>query len=238
VLQGSTVPWLGDNGAVFLAVGIIGATVMPHAIYVHSSLTQDRIEPEEAGDRRKILRYSNIDVIVALGLAGLVNMAMMYMAAATFHPHHADVADIGTAYKTLTPLLGGAAAAVFLISLLASGLSSSAVGTMAGQVVMQGFVGFSIPVWVRRLVTMIPTIVVIAIGVNTLQALVISQVVLSIVLPVPVAALLYFSGKPSVMGELVNRRGTTVLAVLCGALILVLNLVLLLQILNVPLVPR
>jgi manganese transport protein len=238
VLQGSTVPWLGDSGAVFLAVGIIGATVMPHAIYVHSSLTQDRIEPEQAGDRRKILRYSNIDVVVALGLAGVVNMAMMYMAAATFHPHHSDIADIGTAYKTLTPLLGGAAAGVFLISLLASGLSSSAVGTMAGQVVMQGFVGFSIPVWVRRLVTMVPTIVVIAIGVNTTQALVISQVVLSLVLPVPVAALLYFSRKPSVMGELVNRTGTTILAVACGALILVLNVVLLLQILNVPLLSK
>src|SRR5207245_7865434 len=106
VFRGSTQPWLGSSGAAFLAVGIVGATVMPHAIYVHSGLTQDRILPEQPGDRRKILRFSNIDVMVALSLAGLVNLAMMYMAAATFHPHHSGVADISTAYRTLTPLLG------------------------------------------------------------------------------------------------------------------------------------
>src|SRR5205807_3859038 len=117
---------------------VVGATVMPHAIFVHSGLTQDRVLPENAGDRRKILRFSNLDVLMALSLAGLVNLAMMYMAAATFHPRHSNVADLSTAYQTLTPLLGGAAALVFLISLLTSGLASSAVGTMAGQVIMQG----------------------------------------------------------------------------------------------------
>jgi manganese transport protein len=229
VLHGSTTPWLGDSGAVLLAVGVIGATVMPHAIYVHSGLTQDRVPSENALDRRKILRFSNIDVLVALGLAGLVNLAMMYMAAATFHPHHSNVADISTAYRTLFPLLGGGAAAVFLVSLLASGLSSSAVGTMAGQVIMQGFVGFNIPLWVRRVVTMVPTIVVIAMGVNATQALVLSQVVLSLVLPVPVIALVIFTRRRSVMGELANRPLTSVLAIACSAVILSLNIVLLLQ---------
>jgi manganese transport protein len=235
VLQGATIPWLGDSGAVFLAVGIVGATVMPHAIYVHSGLVQDRIDPEKPGDRRKILRFSNIDVLVALGLAGLVNVAMMYMAAATFHPHHSNIADISTAYQTLTPLLGGAAAGVFLVSLLASGLSSSAVGTMAGQVIMQGFVGFSIPVWLRRLVTMLPTLVIIAWGVNATQALIISQVVLSLVLPIPVVSLLLFTRNRSLMGELVNRRFTTLLAFVLGGVILCLNLVLLAQVLGVKL---
>jgi manganese transport protein len=159
----------------------------------------------------------------------------MYMAAATFHPHHSGVADLSTAYQTLIPLLGGAAAAVFLISLLASGLSSSAVGTMAGQVIMQGFVRFSIPLWVRRVATMVPTIVVIAIGVNPTQALVISQVVLSLVLPVPVIALVLFTRRRSIMGELVNKPLTSVVATICGALILCLNVVLLLETFHIPL---
>src|SRR5207302_7158175 len=227
VLQGATIPWLGDSGAVFLAVGSVGATVRPHAIYGHSGLTQDRIEPEQPGDRRKILHFSNIDVLVALGLAGVVNMAMMYMAAATFHPHNAGVADISTAYRTLTPLLGGGAAAVFLISLLASGISSSAVGTMAGQVIMQGFIGVSIPVWIRRVVTMVPTLVIIAWGVNPIQALIISQVVLSLVLPIPVITLLVFTRNKDLMGDLVNRPLTTAIAFGAGFVILCLNLVLL-----------
>jgi manganese transport protein len=235
VLQGATVPWLGDSGAVLLAVGVVGATVMPHAVFIHSGLTQDRVLPEHAGDRRKILRFSNLDVLMALSLAGLVNLAMMYMAAATFYPHHSNVADLSTAYQTLTPLLGGAAALVFLISLLTSGLASSAVGTMAGQVIMQGFVGFSIPLWLRRLLTMVPSIVVIAMGVNATQALVVSQVVLSLVLPVPVIALVVFTRRRSLMGDLVNRRLTSVLATAGAAAILCLNVVLLVETIGVPL---
>ena len=227
VLRGSTTPWLGDQGALLLAVGVIGATVMPHAIYVHSGLTQDRVVVKSAEQRRRVVRFSNIDVVTALALAALINLAMMYMAAATFHPHHSNVATIGTAYQTLGPLLGAGAAGVFLVSLLASGLSSSAVGTMAGQVIIQGFTRWQIPVWVRRLVTMVPTIVVIAIGVNTTEALVISQVVLSLVLPVPVIALILFTSRRSVMGDLVNRRLTTFAAAACGLLILVLNVALL-----------
>jgi manganese transport protein len=235
VLQGATVPWLGDSGAVLLAVGVVGATVMPHAVFIHSGLTQDRVLPKHAGDRRKILRFSNLDVLMALSLAGLVNLAMMYMAAATFYPHHSNVADLSTAYQTLTPLLGGAAALVFLISLLTSGLASSAVGTMAGQVIMQGFVGFSIPLWLRRLLTMVPSIVVIAMGVNATQALVVSQVVLSLVLPVPVIALVVFTRRRSLMGDLVNRRLTSVLATAGAAAILCLNVVLLVETIGVPL---
>lgn len=223
VLQGATVPWLGSSGAELLAVGLIGATVMPHVIYVHSGLTQDRVVARSAKDRRKILRYSNIDVGVALGLAGLINLAMMYMAAATFHPHHPTVASISTASLTLAPLLGGAAAAIFLISLLASGVSSSAVGTLAGQVIMQGFLDFAVPLWVRRVVTMAPSLVVIALGVDVTHALVISQVVLSLVLPVPLIALLIFTRRRSVMGDLVNHPATTAIAGLSMAAIVLLN---------------
>src|SRR5215470_266406 len=169
-------PQLADSGALLLAVGIIGATVMPHAVYLHSGLTQARIPHRNDGETRMVVRISNTEVVIALAIAGLVNMAMVMMASSAFHAGHSDVAEIETAYHTLTPLLGGAAATVFLVSLLASGVSSSTVGTMAGQMIMQGFVGFRIPVWVRRLVTMIPAFVVVAIGVNPTRALVLSQV--------------------------------------------------------------
>ena len=197
-----------DAAALTLSVGIVGATVMPHAIYLHSGLTQNRVPPRNDGERRTLLRFSNIEVVIALSVAGLVNMAMVMMASAAFHAGHSDVAEIETAYHTLTPLLGGAAAAVFLVSLMASGISSSAVGTMAGQMIMQGFVGFRIPIWVRRLVTMMPAFVVVALGVNATQALVISQVVLSFVLPVPMIALVLFTRRRDIMGEFANSRLT------------------------------
>ena len=162
----AAVPQLAGPESVTLAVGIIGATVMPHAIYLHSSLTQNRMPARNDAERRKIIRYSNREVLIALGIAGLVNMAMLAMAATVFHEGHADVAAIETAYHTLVPLLGIGAAAVFMASLLASGLSSSVVGTMAGQTIMQDFVHFRIPLWVRRLATMIPAVVVVAMGVE------------------------------------------------------------------------
>jgi manganese transport protein len=221
----SVVPWLGGTQSVLFSVGIIGATVMPHVIYLHSSLTQQRIIPRSEKEARRIFHWSIPDVVIAMGLAGLINMAMLYMAAATFHAHGlANVADITTAYQTLTPLLGGAASFVFAISLLASGLSSSTVGTMAGQVVMQGFVGFTIPVWVRRLVTMIPAVLVAAIGLNPTNTLVISQVVLSFVLPIPVITLVIFTRQRDLMGTLVNKAITTWAATACSALILGLNI--------------
>jgi manganese transport protein len=220
---GTVMPQLPDTEALLLAVGIIGATVMPHAVYLHSGLTQDRIPARNAKETRTVLRISNTEVVVALAIAGLVNMAMVMMASSAFHAGHSDVAEIETAYHTLTPLLGGAAAAVFLISLLASGVSSSTVGTMAGQMIMQGFVGFRIPIWVRRLVTMIPAFVVVGIGVNPTRALVLSQVMLSIALPLPMIALLMFTKRKDVMGEFANRRLTNVAAVVGATVVLALN---------------
>jgi manganese transport protein len=225
VLHHTMVPWLGGTQSILFSVGIIGATVMPHVIYLHSSLTQQRIIPRSEQEARRIFRWSIPDVVLAMGLAGLVNMAMLYMAAATFHVHGlSTVANINSAYQTLTPLLGGAASLVFAISLLASGLSSSTVGTMAGQVIMQGFVGFTIPVWVRRLVTMIPAVLVAVIGFNPTSTLVISQVVLSFVLPLPVITLVMFTRRRDLMGTLVNRRITTWVAIACSILILGLNI--------------
>jgi manganese transport protein len=221
----TVVPWAGTTQSVLFAVGIIGATVMPHVIYLHSSLTQKRIIPRSEEEAQHIFRRSIPDVIIAMGLAGLVNMAMLYMAASTFHANGlSDVANITTAYQTLTPLLGGAASIVFAISLLASGLSSSTVGTMAGQVVMQGFVGFTIPIWIRRLVTMLPAIVVVLLGLDPTHSLVISQVVLSFVLPLPVITLVMFARRRDIMGELVNKSITTWFAIACGVVILSLNI--------------
>jgi manganese transport protein len=220
------VPQIADSEALLLSVGIIGATVMPHAIYLHSGLTQSRIPVRDDADRRKVLGFSNREVVVALAVAGLINMAMVMMASGAFHAGHSDVAEIETAYHTLTPLLGSAAAGIFLVSLIASGVSSSTVGTMAGQMIMQGFIGIRIPIWFRRLVTMIPAFVVVALGVNATSALVVSQVVLSLALPLPMIALLIFTGRRDIMGVFTNSRFTAALAIAGTAIVLVLNLVL------------
>ncbi len=230
VLYHSVVPWVQGSNAMLLVVGVVGATVMPHVVYLHSGLTGRRIRPRNDEERKKIYRFSQKEVIIAMSLAGLINLAMMYMAAAVFHSTgHLQVATIPMAYQTLTPILGSMAAAVFLISLLASGVSSSAVGTMAGQVIMQGFVGFTVPVWIRRIVTMLPTVIIVALGINPTETLVISQVILSLVLPIPVATLIYFASQKNVMGVLVNRRYVTIAAMACAALILSLNIVLIVQ---------
>ena len=223
-------PQIPDAEALLLTVGIIGATVMPHAIYLHSGLTQARVPVRDDSDRRKVLRFSNQEVVVALAVAGLVNMAMVMMASSAFHAGHPEVAEIETAYHTLTPLLGAAAAGVFLLSLIASGISASTVGTMAGQMIMQGFIGFRIPVWFRRLVTMVPAFVVVALGANTTNALVISQVVLSIALPLPMIALLIFTGRTDIMGQFKNGRLTQIAAAIGTAVVLALNVVLIAQV--------
>jgi manganese transport protein len=230
----SVVPQLAGPDSVMLAVGIIGATVMPHAIYLHSSLTQQRMPARTDAERRRILRFSNREVLLALGVAGLVNMAMLAMAATVFHQDHADIASIETAYHTLVPLLGVGAGAVFMASLLASGISSSVVGTMAGQTIMQDFVHFRIPMWVRRVATMIPATIVVAIGINPTEALVWSQVVLSLVLPMPMIALLVLSGRRDVMGDFANRRLIQVSTTAAATVVLALNLVLLLQTAGIP----
>jgi len=217
------VPQITDAGALIIAVGIMGATVMPHAVYLHSGLTQARTPVHDEHERRLVLRFSNQEVVVALSFAGLVNLAMVMMAAAAFHAGHSDVGEIESAYHTLAPLLGAAAAGVFLTSLIASGISSSVVGTMAGQLIMQGFVGFRIPIWVRRLVTMAPAFVVVALGANATQALVISQVVLSFALPLPMISLLIFTGRSDLMGPFANGRLTKLAAWAGTALVLALN---------------
>ncbi|NMP21734.1 Nramp family divalent metal transporter [Sulfobacillus harzensis] len=230
VLYHSVVPWVHGSSAMLLVVGIVGATVMPHVVYLHSGLTQRRIVPRNDEEKIKIYGFSKKEVILAMSLAGLINMAMLYMSASVFHSTgHFQIATIPMAYKTLTPILGSMAAAVFLISLLASGVSSSAVGTMAGQVIMQGFVGFAIPVWIRRVVTMLPTVIIVALGLNPTTTLVISQVILSLVLPVPVVTLIYFASQKKIMGVLVNRRYVTAASLACAALILVLNATLIVQ---------
>jgi len=227
-------PQIADADALLLAVGIIGATVMPHAVYLHSGLTQARIPARDDGEKRIVVLISNWEVLIALAIAGLVNMAMVMMAASAFHAGHSDVAEIETAYHTLTPLLGIGAAGIFLLSLIVSGVSSSVVGTMAGQMIMQGFVGFRIPIWLRRLITMIPAFVVVALGVNATRALVVSQVVLSIALPLPMIALLMFTRRRDVMGAFANSRLTNTVAVVGTALVLLLNAVLILQTFGLP----
>jgi manganese transport protein len=226
---GSVVPRLPDANALLLAVGIVGATVMPHAIYLHSGLTQDRAPARNGRERRALVRFSNREVVAALTVAGLVNAAMIMMAARAFHHGHDDVAEIQVAYHTLVPLFGAAAAAIFLVSLMASGISSSVVGTMAGQVIMQGFTTWRIPIWVRRAVTMVPSFAVVAAGFDATRSLVISQVVLSIALPVPMIALVVLSRSRRVMGAMRTGPGMFAFAVLATSAVMLLNAVLLMQ---------
>jgi manganese transport protein len=225
----SVVPELAGADSVTLAAGIVGATVMPHAIYLHSAMMTNRVDAASDVQRRRLIRYSNLEVLVALSLAGLVNMAMVAMAATMFHQGHADVGEIETAYHTLLPLMGVVAAGAFMTSLLASGLSSSVVGTMAGQVIMQDFVGFRIPMWVRRSATMVPAAVVVAMGANATDALVMSQVVLSLVLPVPMIALLVLIRRRDLMAGFAIGRRMQAVAAVATAVVLALNVILLLQ---------
>ncbi len=230
VLFHMVVPQLQGPESVLLAVGILGATVMPHAIYLHSSLTQKRIIVRDPGKLRRLLRFEVIDVTIAMGVAGLINMAMLVMAAATFFAKGiTTMGSLVDAHRTLEPLLGKAASWVFGVSLLASGLSSSTVGTMAGQVIMQGFLKRRIPSWVRRLMTMVPSLIVIFLGLDPTRTLVISQVFLSFGLPFAIIPLVLFTQRRDIMGVLVNKGVTTILAWLTAALIVALNVYLLYQ---------
>ncbi len=228
VAKHAVLPQFAGGDSVLLAVGILGATVMPHVIYLHSALMQDRIVPENDAQAHRLFRYTRIDVLIAMSIAGLINIAMLVMAASVFYRSgltHVDSLD--GAHRTLAPIVGGASAALFALALLFSGLSSSAVGTMSGQVVMQGFIRRRIPIFVRRAVTMVPAFVVIALGVNPTHTLVISQVVLSFGIPFALIPLVLFTSRRDVMGTLVNRRATTAAAVVVAGLICVLNLFLL-----------
>lgn len=227
---GGFIPRFEGPDSLYLAVGIIGATVMPHVIYLHSALTQNRIPATTQAEKRQVARMSRTDIFVAMGLAALINLSMLAAAAAAFYTTgNSDVADLTVAYRTLTPLLGGAAAIAFALALLASGLSSSTVGTMAGQVVMQGFVRFSIPVWLRRTITMLPAFAVILMGLDPTSTLILSQVVLSFGIPFALVPLLIFTGRREVMGELTSSRTVQVLGWLIAALIIGLNAYLLVQ---------
>ncbi len=204
---------------------------MPHVIYLHSALTQRRIVGATPAARKKIFRFEMVDVVIAMTIAGLINMSMLITAAAVFHSRGLDDVgdDLNAVYDGLDQYVGSSAAAMFGIALLASGLSSSSVGTMAGQVVMQGFIQRQIPLWLRRTITMIPALVIIAIGVNPSKALILSQVVLSFGIPFALIPLVMFCRNRSLMGTLVNRRSTTVAAVIVTIIIVSLNAFLLEQ---------
>jgi len=223
-------PGLSGSGSLYLAVGIIGATVMPHVIYLHSALTNGRTPCRNDAERGRVLRFERLDVIIALGLAGLVNMAMLAVAAKLFHtPALSGLSTIQDAHAQFGHLVGGAAALAFAVALLASGASSSSVGTYAGQIVMAGFINIRIPLLLRRAVTMIPAIAVLAAGVNPTNTLVLSQVVLSFGIPLALVPLVMLTSRRDVMGVHVNRRLTTILAWALAGVISALNVFLIYQ---------
>jgi manganese transport protein len=227
ILAGLFTPQFAGTESVLLAAGILGATVMPHVIYLHSALTQRRVVGRTEEEKKKIFRFELVDVVIAMAIAGTINASMLIMAAALFHANGLNVGDIDFAFEQLKVLEGNTPAILFGVALLASGFSSSSVGTMAGQVVMQGFINRRIPLFLRRLITMLPALVVLAIGLNPSRSLVISQVVLSFGIPFALIPLLIHCRKRSVMGALVNRRLTTGIATVVVALIVSLNVFLL-----------
>ncbi|MEC9482123.1 MAG: Nramp family divalent metal transporter, partial [Halomonas sp.] len=213
LLKGLLIPGFPDGYALYLAAGILGATVMPHVIYLHSALSQRRIRVSDDAQRLRLMKYYRWDVIIGMAIAGLVNLSMLAMAAAVFHDQgRTDVATISDSYQLLAPMLGEQAASqIFGFALLLAGLSSSVVGTLSGQVIMQGFVNFTIPLWLRRLITMVPALTVILLGISEQKALVASQVVLSFGIPFALIPLLRFTADRTLMGNLANTRTVTVL---------------------------
>jgi manganese transport protein len=220
------VPRLGSD-RLLLVSGIIGATVMPHVIYLHSALTKSRVSCGDGAERRELLRFQRLDVTIALGAAGLINLAMLFVAASVFHTGGPGVDSLEAAHAGLARLVGGGAALAFAVALLASGLSSSSVGTYAGQVVMQGFVRRRIPLWVRRGLTMLPALIVLGLGLPATDSLVISQVVLSFGIPFALVPLVLLTRRADIMGPLVNRPLTTAAAGGIAAMIILLNVYLL-----------
>jgi manganese transport protein len=228
VAKHAVVPEFAGNESVLLAVGIIGATVMPHVIYLHSALTQQRIVPRNDEEAKTLFRYTRIDVLIAMVIAGLINISMLVVAATVFYGSGLlNIDSLEGAHRTLEPILGGASSVLFALALTASGLSSATVGTLSGQVVMQGFIQRQIPLFVRRIVTMIPAFVVIALGLNPSRTLVLSQVVLSFGIPFALIPLVIFTSRRDVMGVLVNRKMTIVAAIVVAVVISGLNVFLL-----------
>ena len=207
-----------------LAVGILGATVMPHVVYLHSALTQSRVRAQDDEERRSLLRFQRIDVVLAMGVAGVINLTMLVVAASLFHESgRTGVDTIEGAHAGFQSLLGGGAALAFGVALLASGLSSSSVGTFAGQVVMQGFIRRRIPLFLRRALTMAPSLIVLGLGTDTTTTLVISQVVLSFGIPFALIPMILLTRRADVMGALVNTRATTAVASVVAAIVVCLN---------------
>jgi manganese transport protein len=221
-------PGLNGRGSLYLATGILGATVMPHVIYLHSALTKGRTPGRDDGERSRLVRFARLDVLIALGLAGLVNMAMLAVAARAFHtPALSGLATLGQAHADLGRIAGGLAALAFAVALLASGVSSSSVGTYAGQVVMAGFVRLHVPMLARRAITMIPALTILAVGISPTNALVFSQVVLSFGIPFALVPLVMLTSRRDVMGSHVSDRVTAIAAWACAAVIIALNVLLL-----------
>ncbi|ENQ3107435.1 Nramp family divalent metal transporter [Bacillus cereus] len=229
LLSGLFVPQFQGVNSILLAAGILGATVMPHAIYLHSALTQRRVVGTTDAERKQIFRFEFIDIVIAMVIAGAINASMLIVAAALFFKNGLHVEDLDVAFHQFSHLVGPTSAALFGIGLLAAGLSSSSVGTMSGDIIMQGFIRMHIPLYVRRFITMVPPLVIIALGVNPTHALVMSQVVLSFGIAFALIPLIVFTSKKNIMGGLVNHRVTTALAWIITVLIIALNIFLLYQ---------
>ncbi|HEY6884149.1 MAG TPA: Nramp family divalent metal transporter [Nitrososphaeraceae archaeon] len=234
ILYHSFIPSLGSTNAILLAVGVIGATVMPHALFVHSWLTKNKAQNKSLEERRRMRKLHLVENVALLTVAGMVNAAIMIMAAAAFHSNNPNVASISEAYKTLVPLFGATAGVIFLITLLSSGIASSVVGTLAGQAIMEGLLGKKVNVWLRRFITrfinVIPTTIAILLGLDPLNILVYSQVILSLMIPLPMIPLVILTRNKGLMGEFVNRNVTTLLAIVFAGVILMFNSYLLLNI--------
>ncbi|MDE1872415.1 MAG: Nramp family divalent metal transporter [Thaumarchaeota archaeon] len=223
----SVMPILDNNGALMIAVGIIGATVMPHALFVHTSLTARKVQDKPLSEKRKARKFHLYECILLLTIAGLVNAAILVMAAAAFHPHNSGVSSISDAYKILVPLFGMGAGVIFLVTLLSSGISSSVVGTMAGQTIYEGLLGKKTNTWIRRFVTrfvnVIPTTIAVLLGIDPLNILVYSQIILSLLIPLPMIPLVLLSRNKKLMGEFVNRKITTIASFVFVGVILTFN---------------
>jgi len=229
ILYHSFIPSLQNNSAILITVGIMGATVMPHAIFVHSWFTKNKVQDIRITieKKRQIRKLHLIENIFVLTIAGMVNAAIMIMAAAAFYSHNTSIASISEAYKTLVPLFGSLAGIIFLITLLSSGISSSIIGTLAGQSIMEGLLGINVNIWLRRIITrfvnVIPTTVALLLGFDPLNILIYSQVILSLLIPLPVIPLVLISKNKLLMGEFVNKKATTILSIIFVAIILTLN---------------
>jgi len=226
-------PELPDAEAVFIAVGMLGATVMPHVIYLHSQLVQCRRQGTSDDDKTHHLKMEKIDIAIAMNIAFFVNAAMVVISAAVFFSHGMVIDTMEEAHRSLEPMLGALSSGAFGIALLASGLSSSAVGTIAGQTIMKGFVGLSIPVQLRRLVTMLPALIIIVMGINPMNALIWSQIALSFILPVPIIQMLYVARKKEYMGRFANSTKVHRIGVLIASVVIFLNICLILQSFNI-----